>query len=457
MKTKKNVLIVIGIMGLTATALQAQIAINNSAANPDASAILDLNTGNAGVNKGLLAPQVALTNIAIAAPVVTPATGLMVYSTTAPAGGNGKGYYYWNGTAWSSLNNTTYGSGTNNYVARWTPNTSTLGTGMIQDNGSSVSIDTVPIAGNMLYVNSPTGSGIEGYSKNYAGVTGRGDNFYGIEGYSANATGVYGEGGNYGVYGYTLDLNGSYAGVYGQDDNNIGVYGYSRYAIGGYFKDGGGDYVYLADNVYRNGVTARAQTYGGELSDLNGDYGAIGDGNNGCAASFMNSIGTYMYVCKGGSGYITNGSKSTVVKDKNNQERLLFCNESPEVMFEDYGEGQLVNGKAHIALDSLFAMNVTINEKHPLRVYIELLGDCNGTYVTNRSASGFDVCELNHGTSNTAFQWHIVCNRANEAGEGRDYAEKRFPVGPAAPKNPAMATEKNGIPAPSINKNNTAN
>lgn len=85
------------------THLSAQIAINNTAANPDASAILDLNTGNAGVNKGFLAPQVALTNVTIAAPVTTPATGLIVYTTTAPTGGNGIGYYYWTGTKWGGL------------------------------------------------------------------------------------------------------------------------------------------------------------------------------------------------------------------------------------------------------------------------------------------------------------------------------------------------------------------
>ncbi len=76
------------------TLCNAQIAINNTAANPDASAILDLNTGNSGVNKGFLAPQVALTDVTVAAPVTSPATGLMVYSTTAPTGGNGTGYYY---------------------------------------------------------------------------------------------------------------------------------------------------------------------------------------------------------------------------------------------------------------------------------------------------------------------------------------------------------------------------
>jgi hypothetical protein len=40
------------------------------------------------------------------------------------------------------------GSGTNNYVARWTPNGATLGVGALQDNGTQVGINTTPIFGN---------------------------------------------------------------------------------------------------------------------------------------------------------------------------------------------------------------------------------------------------------------------------------------------------------------------
>lgn len=79
---------------------------------------------------------------------------------------------------------------------------------------------------------------------------------------------------------------------------------------------------------------------------------------------------------------------------------------------------------------TLFARSVAIDAKHPLRVFIQLEGDCNGVFVTNKTATGFDVQELNHGTSNTNFSWHIVCNRANEAGQYHNYADKRFPIGP---------------------------
>ncbi len=58
MKTKKVIIISLTLIGLLPVTNYAQIAINTLGSNPDASAILDLNTGNAGVNKGFLPPHV---------------------------------------------------------------------------------------------------------------------------------------------------------------------------------------------------------------------------------------------------------------------------------------------------------------------------------------------------------------------------------------------------------------
>ncbi len=92
----------------------AQVAINNLATNPDPSAILDLNSGNTGVNKGFLPPQLALTAINVAAPVTSPATGLIIYNS-ATAGTFPynviPGYYYWDGTKWLILNFSSTASG----------------------------------------------------------------------------------------------------------------------------------------------------------------------------------------------------------------------------------------------------------------------------------------------------------------------------------------------------------
>ena len=52
------------------------------------------------------------------------------------------------------------GSGIQDYVARWTPDGTTLGTGLIQDNNSSVSIGVTPDAGAKLAIQSDKGNGL---------------------------------------------------------------------------------------------------------------------------------------------------------------------------------------------------------------------------------------------------------------------------------------------------------
>ncbi len=77
----------------------AQVGINTDNSAPDASAILDTKSST----KGFLPPRVALTSANVAAPVTSPATGLLIYNT-AVAGVEPNnvlaGYYYWNGIKW---------------------------------------------------------------------------------------------------------------------------------------------------------------------------------------------------------------------------------------------------------------------------------------------------------------------------------------------------------------------
>ena len=83
-----------------------------------------------------------------------------------------------------------------------------------------------------------------------------------------------------------------------------------------------------------------------------------------------------------------------IVKDLNEEPVIMYCPEAPEVLFQDYGIGQLVNGKTHITLDPILVKNIQVDENHPMKVFVTLEGDCNGVYVTNKSADGFDVIEL---------------------------------------------------------------
>jgi len=94
----------LGLFVFSAFAANSQnVGINTTGASPAASAILDLNTGNAG-NKGFLAPQASLVSTTDVATIAAPATGLIVYNSNAGmTNGNGVGYYYWNGAAWATI------------------------------------------------------------------------------------------------------------------------------------------------------------------------------------------------------------------------------------------------------------------------------------------------------------------------------------------------------------------
>ena len=167
-------------------------------------------------------------------------------------------------------------------------------------------------------------------------------------------------------------------------------------------------------------------------------YGAfLYSGGGGGGSSFA-----YAGARHDGTNYkiIGNGTVSTVVEDEsgNPDQRIMFAPEAPEVLFEDYGTGQLVNGEAQITIDPIFSRNIVVDTRHPLKVFIQLEGDCNGVYVTNKSATGFTVKELQKGKANVNFSWHIVANRKDDIGrsngEGSRYSNLRFPQAPTPKK-----------------------
>jgi len=120
--------------------------------------------------------------------------------------------------------------------------------------------------------------------------------------------------------------------------------------------------------------------------------------------------------------------------------RVMFAPEAPEIVFQDYGVGQLVNGEAQIKLDAVLKKSLHIDAEHPLKVYVTLEGDCNGVYVTNKSIDGFTVKELKNGTSNAAFSWQIVANRADTKDANGQVISKH--VGLRLPNGPSYLTPR---------------
>lgn len=75
--------------------MNAQTGIGTT--TPDPSAKLEVSA----TNKGFLPPRVTLTSVTDASTIPNPATGLLVYNNG--SGGLQAGYYYWNGTSWSTI------------------------------------------------------------------------------------------------------------------------------------------------------------------------------------------------------------------------------------------------------------------------------------------------------------------------------------------------------------------
>ncbi len=84
---------------------------------------------------------------------------------------------------------------------------------------------------------------------------------------------------------------------------------------------------------------------------------------------------------------------------------------SSEAAFSRAGEGQLKHGRVHIELDTEITTSAIIDALHPLKVFVQLEDDCNGVYITNKTATGFDVIELQNGRSYAKFSYRVLCQR----------------------------------------------
>lgn len=105
----------------------------------------------------------------------TPSTKLHVVGGARVTGLVGPGTVVADTTGLLSIvaGSTITGSGTTNYLARWTPSGTQLGIGTVQDNGTAVAINAAPTAVDMLFVNRPTDFGAN-HTAIYANRTGNG-------------------------------------------------------------------------------------------------------------------------------------------------------------------------------------------------------------------------------------------------------------------------------------------
>lgn len=114
-----------------------------------------------------------------------------------------------------------------------------------------------------------------------------------------------------------------------------------------------------------------------------------------------------------GGDLLVIGNKGAAVPHPDGTRRMLYCVESPESWFEDFGRARLVRGKATVRLDRTFAAVVRTGDYH---VFVCPEGDCRGLCVGGRTRHGFEVRELQKGTSTLGFSYRIVAKRKDVSG-----------------------------------------
>lgn len=407
--------------------LAQNIAINNSGAVGHNSAMLDITS----TSSGLLIPRMTA---AQKSAIASPATGLLIYQTNGTPG-----FYYFDGSTWLHLGADSWrltGNGGTNAATHYIGTSDNIALRLRTNNMQRFEISTgnASTGGHLRASNNGTAAAPT-YSFTSSSNTGMfrpGANMLGfstnssqrmiinnIGRVSINTTGTYGR----------IDVR----------DNQISVANNYYGVINSFNSHNTGTGISATgQNGVMNGLVLGS---GGAFSGYDvGIYSFVSTPSTGWGAIFQDNFGAQWNIggWNGSSYYkiIGDGLVSTTVRDLNEEKVVMFCPEAPEVLFQDFGTAVLINGEAFVILDPILSKNIHVDDEHPLKVFIQLEGECNGVYVTDKSSNGFRVKELNGGTSDTPFSWSIVATRANETltnSEGisrvSDYSS-RFPAAP---------------------------
>lgn len=295
------------------------------------------------------------------------------------------------GRAEAATNTTVVGASTTQYGLLASPGTAgapiqpTIGSTSHGVIGSNTSATVAPISSGVL--GARNGSGL-------AGVLGvNGSEGYGVMGASSGGAGVFGEI------------------VAASAANGIAVYGANNSTYTGGGPGAGGFGVY--------GISARGHGLVGATGTAGG--AAVVGATNGVAGAYAGVF--YGTLAVAGDFLVIGGAKSAAVPHPDGTYRQLYCVESPESWFEDFGAGQLVDGRAEIAIEPGFAAVAEMENYH---VFLTGYDHDHPLHVTKRTPAGFTVqantalaallgrqtCDLSG-----AFSWRVVAKRKDIPGE----------------------------------------
>jgi hypothetical protein len=276
------------------------------------------------------------------------------------------------------------------------------GHGVQANGGSSAGTSTAAFGGDG--VEGTGGSSSVSAQRHGAGLRGRGTGVFGQQG-----AGVVGE--------TTSSIHAAVAGI--NQGSSFGVYGTS------------------------GGVGIRGVSFGNTSAGVEGVASGSGPGVWGFTSSGHAVLGNSTTgnggVFAGKTGVTTTGSPNALVANGNltctgtghfnggivvgsrladGELRASYAVISPDSLVEDVGSARLVGGRARVELDPAFA--AAAGGVGTFQVFLTPGGACGGLFVAGKSATHFEVGELNGGASTVDFDYRVVAKR------GGVHARQRF-------------------------------
>jgi hypothetical protein len=290
---------------------------------------------------------------------------------------------------------------------------------------------------------SPFFPGVEGESLNQTGDDVAGAfGLIAASGGAAPAYGILAYGSAYGVYGdadgpgngtaatpTTIGVFGVDAGGQGGSDTNVGVYGQSAHgtAVLG-LANGSTTFAESAFGTQPIGLYADAEkdpnspskiAYGVEA--VSGSipidaYNPALDEEVELAAPNYLIYSSPFYVDTAGN-VVANSlatAKGTYVRTTGSSgtTRKSYSARTTMPVMEDFGEGQMVNGRGYVTLDS--ALSDVIDNRNAYQLFLTPEGDSNGLYVTQKTPRGFMVRDSHDGHSTLAFSYRILAKPVDD-------------------------------------------
>jgi hypothetical protein len=248
------------------------------------------------------------------------------------------------------------------------------------------------------------GAGVFGQAETpeSSGIHGNGFSASGVRGVSNTGSGVVGESGSGNAIRGQIPASSA--------ANTIAIYGINSSTYSGPSSGAGGFGVY--------GLSARGHGLVGATATAGG--AAVVGATNGVGGAWAAAF--YGPVIIGGD-LLVFGAKSAAVPHPDGSHRQLYCVESPESWFEDFGTGHLVEGRASVTIEPGFAAVADMDQYH---VFLTGYDHEHVLHVAERTPTGFTVaanaalaaiqgqkpCDLS-GT----FSWRVVAKRKDIAGE----------------------------------------